>query len=108
MAEAGSWTERNATDANASALVLLQAAAARAEIGLSPGGAGRARRRRQAATEPRHGLPLRPGISACKGRMAEGKEKPALRPVSSFGGHAGIAAGAGRPAPQASVLTFRT
>lgn len=33
MAEAGSWTERNATEANASALVLLQAAAARAEIG---------------------------------------------------------------------------
>jgi hypothetical protein len=33
MAEAGSWTERNVTDANASALVLLQAAAARAEIG---------------------------------------------------------------------------
>ena len=33
MAEAGSWTERNAADANASALVLLQAAAARAEIG---------------------------------------------------------------------------
>ena len=33
MAEAGSWTERSAADANASALVLLQAAAARAEIG---------------------------------------------------------------------------
>ncbi|WP_199093155.1 hypothetical protein [Bosea sp. ASV33] len=33
MAEAGSWTERNAADVNASALVLLQAAAARAEIG---------------------------------------------------------------------------
>lgn len=33
MAEAGSWTERNAADGNASALVLLQAAAARAEIG---------------------------------------------------------------------------
>lgn len=33
MAEAGSSTERNAADANASALVLLQAAAARAEIG---------------------------------------------------------------------------
>lgn len=33
MAESGSWTERSATDANASALVLLQAAAARAEIG---------------------------------------------------------------------------
>lgn len=33
MAEAGSWTQRNAADANASALVLLQAAAARAEIG---------------------------------------------------------------------------
>jgi len=33
MAEAESWTERNAADANASALVLLQAAAARAEIG---------------------------------------------------------------------------
>lgn len=33
MAEAGSWTERDAADANASALVLLQAAAARAEIG---------------------------------------------------------------------------
>lgn len=33
MAEAASWTQRNAADANASALVLLQAAAARAEIG---------------------------------------------------------------------------
>lgn len=33
MAEAGSSTQRNAADANASALVLLQAAAARAEIG---------------------------------------------------------------------------
>ncbi len=33
MAEAASWSERNAADANASALVLLQAAAARAEIG---------------------------------------------------------------------------
>lgn len=33
MAEAGSWGERNAADSNASALVLLQAAAARAEIG---------------------------------------------------------------------------
>ncbi len=33
MAEAGSWSEGNAADANASALVLLQAAAARAEIG---------------------------------------------------------------------------
>ncbi|KRE02810.1 hypothetical protein ASE61_16280 [Bosea sp. Root670] len=33
MTEAGSRTDRNATDANASALVLLQAAAARAEIG---------------------------------------------------------------------------
>lgn len=33
MVEAGSWSERNAADANASALVLLQAAAARAEIG---------------------------------------------------------------------------
>ena len=33
MNEAGSWTDRNAADANASALVLLQAAAARAEIG---------------------------------------------------------------------------
>lgn len=33
MAEAGNWTERNAADVNASALVLLQAAAARAEIG---------------------------------------------------------------------------
>ena len=32
MVEAASWSERNA-DANASALVLLQAAAARAEIG---------------------------------------------------------------------------
>lgn len=34
MAEAASWTERNVADANASALVLLQAAAARAEIGI--------------------------------------------------------------------------
>jgi hypothetical protein len=33
MVEAVSWSERNAADANASALVLLQAAAARAEIG---------------------------------------------------------------------------
>jgi hypothetical protein len=33
MVEAGSWTQRNAADANASVLVLLQAAAARAEIG---------------------------------------------------------------------------
>ncbi|WP_293798466.1 hypothetical protein [uncultured Bosea sp.] len=33
MAEAGNWSERNAADVNASALVLLQAAAARAEIG---------------------------------------------------------------------------
>lgn len=33
MVEAASWSERNAADANASALVLLQAAAARAEIG---------------------------------------------------------------------------
>ena len=33
MAEAASWNERNTVDANASALVLLQAAAARAEIG---------------------------------------------------------------------------
>lgn len=33
MAESASWTQWNAADANASALVLLQAAAARAEIG---------------------------------------------------------------------------
>ena len=33
MAKAAGWSERNAADANASALVLLQAAAARAEIG---------------------------------------------------------------------------
>lgn len=33
MAEAASWSAWNAADANASALVLLQAAAARAEIG---------------------------------------------------------------------------
>lgn len=33
MVEAGSWTQRNAAGADASGLVLLQAAAARAEIG---------------------------------------------------------------------------
>lgn len=33
MAEAASWTQRNAAEDNASALLLLQAAAARAEIG---------------------------------------------------------------------------
>ena len=65
MAEAASWSERNAADANASALVLLQAAAARAEIGPF---ARRGRASPQAATglyraaarllpESRHGLP---------------------------------------------------
>lgn len=65
MAEAASWSERNAADANASALVLLQAAAARAEIGLF---ARRGRASPQAATglyraaarllpESRRGLP---------------------------------------------------
>ena len=33
MAKAGSWSERSAAAVNGSALVLLQAAAARAEIG---------------------------------------------------------------------------
>lgn len=65
MAEAASWSERNAVDANASALVLLQAAAARAEIGPF---ARRGRESPQAATglyratarllpESRRGLP---------------------------------------------------